>query len=133
MNYVIRKYENSDYETLKSWWTQVDEQAPTAGAIPTSSSFILELDNKPAISLSVCLTNTDVAYLNNFIGNPEVKGSERKKCGNILFEYAEKFSKVLGYNKLFCFVKNDKLVERYKHFGLTVENSNIKVMSKEIF
>lgn len=119
MNYSIRPYHASEFEMLKSWWTLAKEVCPEKECLPEESTLILELDGVPALAITVYLTNCKrVAYLENFIGNPEMKGDSRKQASQLIVDAACNFAKNLGYTRILCLSLKDKLNERYVELGM---------------
>jgi len=129
--FTIKKYNSGDFEMIKSWWDDKNEIAPTKDMLP-ETTFILNIGSTPSLCVSLYLTNSGHCYIENFAGNPLMKGSIRKEAGQFLFEGITGYAKSLGYNKVVCFAHVDKLKERYKQFGLVPTLDNIQSFVKEI-
>ena len=133
MNYTIRNYKDSDYEMLKNWWNSQNQREPSKELIPNETTFILEVDNEPVVSISVFLTNVrGMCFLENFIGNPLKKGDVRKECSSIIVNYALKFAKELGYKRAVCFSYEEALKKRYQDLGMTKTLDNLSSFVKEL-
>jgi hypothetical protein len=132
MNYVIRNYNKTDYEMICSWWNSADMQAPTPGLIPSESTFLIEVENKPVMSIALFLTNTEMAYLENFIANPEFKSTMRKHVSQLIVNHAIGFAKNLGYKRVCCLSVHDKTSKRYEELGMRQTTENLKSFVKEI-
>jgi hypothetical protein len=133
MEYVIRNYEDRDYDMLKNWWHSQNEPAPTKDLIPIDSTFILEVDKEPIVSLSVILTNTSgMCILENFIADPLKKGSMRKECSSVITNYALTFAMGMGYKRAVCFSYKDKLKQRYKDLGMKPTINNLTSFVREL-
>jgi hypothetical protein len=128
----IRLYTTSDYELLNSWWKKQDEPGPTHGMLTLDSTFIVEKNNKPVISVSLHLTNCEIAHIENFIANPEYKDSDRKQLIQDLFSFLQDFAKVKGYKTLVAMAYKDKLKKRYEQIGLTKTIDNLTSYIKEL-
>ena len=117
-NIKIRTYQKSDFKMVCSWWIDSKEVGPNEGMMPLESSFIAEIDDIPALAVTVYLTNSkEVAYTENFIGNPKVKGDKRKEAAIVLSDHIFNFVKSYGYKRLMCMTEKPILVSRYKELG----------------
>jgi hypothetical protein len=133
MKYSIRSFSKTDYPMIKEWWTSQNEIAPTLGMLPEESTLILELDDKPSLCLTVYLTNCkEVAYLENFVGNPLIKSKERKQASQFIVDSGINFAKTLGYKRILCFTNVDKLKNRYKELGMSESLTNLCSFVKEV-
>lgn len=127
----IRLFNKNDYETIKMWWYKAHEIPPTLEMLPEDSTFILELDNKPKVSLTVYLTNSKhLAYLENFAKDPELEDS--KQYTELLAKHVEKFAKEQGYKVLACLAYKDKLKKRYEDLGYINTLNNLSSFIKEL-
>lgn len=127
----IRLFNKNDYETIKMWWYKAHEIPPTLEMLPEDSTFILELDNKPQVSLTVYLTNSKhLAYLENFVKDPELKDS--KQYTELLVKHVEMFTKEQGYKVLACLAYKDKLKKRYEDLGYINTLNNLSSFIKEL-
>ena len=133
MEYTIRSYSKKDYAELKRWWVSSKETVPPEDALSEESTFILELDNVPALSITVYLTNSkQVSYLENFIGNPDLKGDSRRKASQIIVDAACGFAKSLGYKRILCLAQKDKLKTRYTELGMQPVADNLSGFVREL-
>lgn len=133
MNYTIRNYKDSDYEMIKNWWNSQNEPVPTKDLIPLDSTFILEVDEQPIISISVFLTNTlGICFLENFIADPLKKGDIRKECSSIIVNYALSFAKEMGYKRAVCLSYREKLKQRYEDLGMRRTVNNLTSFVREL-
>lgn len=131
MELLIKKFENKDYELLKSWWGSYKEQAPELKMMP-ETSYVMYFNSQPILSVSIFLTNGPIAWIDNYIGNPSLKGSIRKECGIVLLKHLEEVSKDNLKDRMFCMSINEKTSERYIELGFTKTASNISTFIKEI-
>jgi hypothetical protein len=122
---LIREYTPSDFSIISSWWTDQKECSPVEGMMIEDGTFILESDNVPALSLTVFKTQSkEMAYLEGFIKNPVFKRSLEKEAA-ALWEHCFQYAKNCGYKRLVCYCLVDKLVEKYKRFGMIQTTSNL--------
>lgn len=131
MEPIIRKFEFKDYGLIKSWWDHYKEQAPELTMIP-ETSYLMYVNNQPILSVSLFLTNGSLAWVDNYIGNPAMKGSIRKECGVILLQYLEDVAKDNCKDRIFCMSMNEKTSQRYIELGFIKTASNISTFIKEI-
>jgi hypothetical protein len=133
MQYTIRPYAKADYTEIKKWWDASNEMAPIPEMLPEESTLILELDKTPALMITVYLTNCkEVSYLENFAGNPELKGESRKQAAQYIVDAACGFAKGLGYKRVLCLSYKDKLKERYQELGMTPTVDNLMSLVREL-
>jgi hypothetical protein len=115
---TIRDYTDEDWSVIDSWWKSSGEVGPLQSMMPPDSSFIAEIDCVPALAVCLYLTNTkEICYVENFIGNPDLKGNFRKLATAILLDHITLFANRLGYKRLICMTEKPVLVERYKEIG----------------
>lgn len=123
--------ETSHYAELKGWWSQRDEAGPTLQMIP-ETSYIMYCDNKPILFISLIMTNTEVIWLENLIGNPEYKGQKRKECANLFLSYIENVAKTNNKKRFFCMSANEKTTQRYIELGFQQTLSNVSTFIRSI-
>ena len=118
------------YPELLSWWNAREESGPTLAMIP-ETSYVMFCDNEPILFISLIMTNTEVIWLENLIGNPEYKGAKRKECANLFLSYIDNVAKTNGKKRFFCMSTNEKTTQRYIELGFkkTLENVSTFVRS----
>jgi len=127
----IRLFNKNDFEMIKMWWNDAQEMPPTIEMLPEESTFILEVNNEPQVCITVYLTNTNyVAYLENFIKNPNLKDS--KEYTKKIVEHAENFAKQKGFKILVCLSYKEKLKQRYQDLGYINTLNNLSGFAKEV-
>lgn len=115
---AVRPYRESEFRMIEAWWHEQNEVAPLPSMMPIDSSFIAEIDGKPALAITIYLTNCkEVAYLENFVGNPAMKGSDRRVASHILLDHVQKFAKARGFRNLLCMAHKPQLERRYVELG----------------
>lgn len=128
----IRQYEETDYPLLLSWWKNSGLAVPPKDAIP-ATTWIAEFNSVSAVALSLhCLNNKEFAFLDFFIGNPELDNDMRKEASSSLVNFVELKAKNLGYKKLFCLSFIPKLKQYYEQFGYARTYDDISSFMKEI-
>lgn len=104
------------YPELRSWWNARAELGPTLAMIP-ETSYIMYCDNTPILFISLIMTNTEVVWLENLIGNPEFKNQNRKECGILFLNYIENVARSHDKTRFFCMSTNEKTTQRYIDLG----------------
>lgn len=131
--YTVRSYQKDDYATIKRWWEASNEAIPGMELFPEESTLVLEVNNVPAFALIIFLTNSkELCYFEGFIGNPEIKGKERKDASDKLAEAAFAFAKGLGYKRAITFSYVDKVKNRIEELGFTRTLDNLSSFVKEL-
>lgn len=114
----IRPYFADDWGEIERWWKASGELPPLPTMMPLESSFIAEIDNKPALAVALYLTNTpELAYVENFIGNPKAKGVARREAAYALAHHISAFAKSRGFQRLMCLTEKPILAKRYQELG----------------
>jgi hypothetical protein len=131
MSNRIRPYKASDYQMIRSWWAHYKEPGPLPSMIPLESSFILEIDNIPALMICVIITNVkEYCLLENFVGNPLIDNEKRRNNALELIEYVTIFTKQLGIKRLICMAYKTPLKKRYQELGFTEVLDGISTFCK---
>ena len=129
---MIRNYSHSDYGMIKQWWEEAQQCVPPEHHMPEESSFVLELDGVPSLAVSLYMTNVDIAWVDNLIGNPKMKGEDRKKAVKVLLDRLEEFCKSKGKRVLFCMSLSDATTRRYEQLGFLKSQNGVSTFIKEI-
>lgn len=128
----IRLYKDNDFEMINHWWIIGNTYNFNKDFIP-NSSFIIEENNIPLAFISLYeLPIKEYAIVENLVGNPEYKGLKRKEAVNQLHKFVEFYAKYLGYKKLHCLAKEQKLVTRYEDLGYKVTCNTVTSFIMEI-
>lgn len=116
--YKIRSYKKSDFNMIYSWWEQIGEPLPIEGVMIENGSFLLELDNVPALALTILLTQSkELAFIEGFIKNPIFKKS-LEPYSQILWNHCLDYAKNLGYKRVLVLSDKEKLFSKYEHYGM---------------
>ncbi len=127
----IRPYSHADFDMISSWWTDARQCPPTRGSMVSNGSFILELGGTPALSLTVFLTQSEIAYFEGFIKNPSFKSS-LEDAGQALWDHCFSYAKSAGYSRVVCYCAQEKLVNKYKRFGMSEAASGLTSFVREL-
>lgn len=131
MKTEIKQFKSDNYPLIKSWWEFAKEVAPELNVMP-ETSYIMYHNEQPILSISLFLTNGCLAWIDNFIGNPEFKGEIRKQCSKLLINHIEEVAKLNGKDRLFCMSINDKTSKRYIELGYDKTCSNVSTFIKKV-
>jgi hypothetical protein len=127
----IEQFTSADYPMIQSWWKTANEIAPELHMIP-STTYVMYCDDQPILSVSLIMTNIPLSWIDNFIGNPELKGPTRKECVSILLNHLSKVAKEYGKERLFCMSMNDKTTKRYIDLGFKQTANQISTFVKGV-
>lgn len=118
MTHTIRPYRHSDFSMIVSWWNAAGQCPPIEGMMSPAGSFVLELNGEPALSLSLLLTQSkEISFIEGFIKNPAFKQS-LEEYGTVLWQHCFSVAEELGYKRVVCYCLEDKLINKYKRFGM---------------
>lgn len=117
---------------IVKWWKEADEPAPLICMVPEDSTYIVEDAGKAILCVSLYLTNCSLAYVENFVGNPQASGPLRQAATRALLAYIAQQASRRGYTRLICLAPNLKLRDYYKKIGFTQTADNLFSFSKEI-
>lgn len=119
MNYTIRPYKHSDFKMICGWWLANNERSPIEGTMIENGSFILELDNIPAMILTILLTQSkELAFFEGFVKNPEFKEKSLESYGKKLWDHCLAYGKNLGYKRVIAISDKEKLFSKYERYGM---------------
>lgn len=128
----IRNYKHSDFEDIVSWWEHYKEVPPVQGAMMEDSTFVLEINNISALSLTVLFTQSkEIAYIEGFIKNPLFKESLEKQ-GAELWNHCFDYAKAQGYKRVFCYCAAEPLKNKYERFGMTKSVDKLTAFGREL-
>tara|TARA_R110000822_G_scaffold32570_12_gene93288 strand:+ start:983 stop:1393 length:411 start_codon:yes stop_codon:yes gene_type:complete len=125
MELNIRKLEESDWDTLVSWWLKWRywKVAPPKDFLPDNGTggFMVEKNNKPIVSGFMYFTNSKGVLLEWIVSNPDYKDDDRKEALELLISTAEDFIRQAGKSYIFSIGRNASLIETHKKLGYSVD------------
>lgn len=131
MSLRFEQYKEAHLPTLKGWWTKLNEAGPEAKMIP-ETSYLMYHNNEPILFISLYMTNASVIWLDNLIGNPDLKGSDRRTCGQLFLSYIDNVAKSHGKDRFFCMSINEKTSARYVELGFTKTLDNVSTFVRGV-
>lgn len=133
MSVDIRHYKQSDFPVVESWWAASGEAVPPSNWLPRHSTFLISVDNTLAACVSVYLTNSkELAYLENVVGNPDLKGPARRAALEALVRHAEAWTKRKGYKRLVLLGYRAPVKKRYLELGYKETLDGVSTFVKEL-
>lgn len=133
MKLKVRRLEESDWNTLKSWWEKWPEwTVPAKDSLPDNGTggFIVESNNEPVVAGFVYLSNSKTVFLEWIISNPEYRDNDRKTTIELLITAIEFVVKDQGYKYVITLGRNKSLVETHKKLGYHVDDLKSHEMVK---
>lgn len=130
--FSIRKIHRSEVAEIISWWKEYGEMAPEEGMMPLDSTFVLDFNGSPLVSITVFLTNSICAWVDNFIAHPGINFSERSRLTDLAWESVQQYVKDRGYKRMLCFSDKQSKVRLYERYGFQPTLSGVVTMTKEV-
>jgi len=130
--FTIKRYTSKDYDMIKSWWEAQKMMPPTQDMLPLDSTYILCLEDTPALCVSIYFTNVkEYCYLECFIGNPEANNKpQRREATQILFDFVCDKIRERGHKKVVWISPTPTLTRYYKTWGLEPTITNVDTFCK---
>ena len=135
MELNIRRLEESDWDTLVSWWDEWPEwTAPPKDFLPDNGKggFMVQNNDTPIVAGFLYKTNSKGVLLEWIISNPNYKEEDRQVAIELLINGAENVSKELGYKYMFSIGRNKHLIETHKKLKWTVDKNPSHELIKNI-
>lgn len=129
----IRNYKKEDLNLILKWYRDHKQFEPFANMLLTDSTFILEHDNKPVMCISVYLTNSkEIALLEHLVRDPEFNGSIKDEAIKMITNYAENFTKNMGYSRLVTLINRKSLKDKYLNYGYIENGKDLSIFVKDL-
>lgn len=129
--FQIRRYQKEDYPMIYRWYLAANMSGPDEEIIP-QSTYLVFIKAIPAACLSLILTNARIGWMENLVGNPDLKTTERKHAIDYLAAYVEVLGKSLGLKRFFLMSQKRSSTRRYAGLGYEISARDITTMTKEI-
>ena len=134
MELNIRMLQESDWDTLVSWWDSWKEwKAPPKDMLPDNGKggFMVESNGQPIVAGFVYTANSKTALLEWIISDPNYKNKNRKEAIELLINGAEEVCKQQGYKYIFSIGRNKHLIQTHKKLGYHVDkNPSYEIIKK---
>lgn len=132
MTTFIRPIEEHERPMLQSWWIEHGMMPPEGQMMPLESTYLMEIEDVPMLSVTIFWTNASVAWADNFVANPGVPAACRKKSTSTLLQFLESLSKTRGKDRLFCMGATESTKRRYEQLGFRRTLDDVATFIKEI-
>jgi len=115
------------------WWMKAGFAPVPLDILPDNTSYIGYIDDIPTMSVCLYLTNSKVAYLENFIANPDSDVNSRKELVKWGIEQLEKVAKDAGKIYFWAYPTSKALVRYYqRRLGFKTLQEGITSMARKI-
>src|SRR3990167_932064 len=127
---TFRLAETSDFEIIREWYAKrgmvMDDDFNPADFLPVDSTFIMEIDGRPAYCVPIFLTNANRVYLDDLISDPDLTKEKRQGALAEFQKFVEKWVADKGFDLIYGEVEHGtKLFDLYKSLGyITVKSNN---------
>jgi|TARA_B110000908_G_scaffold171188_1_gene233065 hypothetical protein len=134
MELNIRMLQDSDWDTLVSWWDGWKEwKAPPRDMLPDNGKggFMVENQNGPIVAGFLYTTNSKTAWVEWIVSDPTYKNKDRKNAIELLINGAENVAKKQGFKYMFSIGKNKHLMETHEKLGYHIDsNPSYEIIKK---
>jgi len=134
MELKLRSLQESDWETLQTWWKAWGWPEMSKDLMPLDGlgGLIVEKDSKPIAAGFLYLTNAKVAWTEWIISDPNYRGEDRIECLKIVVQGLEDVAVNAGYKIILSVGRNKSLLNIHKELGYTVDDNPSYEISKKI-
>ena len=123
MKLNIRRLEESDWDTLTSWWKTWKWPVMPKDALPDNGTggFMVEKGEVPIVAGFIYTANSKTALLEWIISNPKYKEKDRQEAIELLIIGAENVLKAHGYKYVISLGRNKSLIETHRKLGYSID------------
>ena len=135
MELQVRKLEETDWDTLVSWWDKWPKWVnPPKGFLPDNGTggLMVYKENTPIVAGFLYFTNSDGVLLEWIVSSPDYREKDRKQALELLISTAEETCRLAGKKHMFSIGRNKHLIETHKKLGLSVDKSSSYELIKNI-
>ena len=134
MKLQIRTLQESDWETLQSWWKAWEWPEVSKDMMPLDGlgGLIIEKEGKSIAAGFLYLTNAKVAWTEWIVSDPEYRSEDRIDALKMLVQGLEDVAINAGYKIILSIGRNKGLLNIHKELGYTVDDSPSYEISKKI-
>lgn len=128
---AFRNIPAHEWEIVKLWWGAAGMKFFRWTDLPQDTSFFATVDDVPVLACSLILTNSGMAWLEGFVGNPEAAGPARREATKAFLEFLEHVAKSHGARKILCMGPCPELTAYYESIGFR-KTATVDTLIKEI-
>jgi len=129
--YEIRPVRVEDFPTLNKWWDSYDHiEVPDSGLLPNNGlgGYVVEKEGKIRACAFLYFTNSDVAYVDYLVGDPNYKGRDRYSMILDLIDLCTAVGLKEGCRLMWAMTTYDGVVKRCRDLGYEVLEDKYSVI-----
>jgi len=134
MELTVRALQESDWETLQSWWTKWEWPEMNRDLLPLNGlgGLIIFKNEIPVVSGFLYLTNSSVAWMEWIISNPEYRDNDRKEAIELLIKELEKVALSMNKTIILSVGRNKGLINAHRNLGYVIDDNPSHEISKKL-
>lgn len=134
MELKVRALQESDWDTLQSWWKWWRWPEVSKDVLPMNGigGLMVYKNETPIATGFLYLSNSKVAWLDWIISNPKYKEKDRKESIELLITSLEDVARQQDYSIIISITRSKHLIDTHKKLGYMVDNNPSYEISKKI-
>lgn len=120
----IKLFDQNDYQEISKWWKEQNWPIIPVSSLSDCGFVVFDGDTK-ILAGWLYKTNSDIAWMEFIVGNPQVKGDKRNTAFDILFDTVIVFAKHHNFKHIFTSVQHEGLMKRLEKNGFNKTDSNM--------
>ena len=122
MKLKLRRLEESDYDTLVTWWKDWKWEAPPRDFLPENGTggFMVSNNDSDICAGFICLTNSKIAWIEFIISDKQYKEEDRNEAIQFLINSLSGVAEETGAKYGYAILKNKSLMKYYEEANFTV-------------
>jgi len=134
MELKVRALQESDWDTLQSWWKWWRWPEVSKEVLPMNGigGLMVYKEDIPIATGFLYLSNSKVAWLDWVISNPKYKEKDRKESIELLISSLEDVARQQDYSVIISITRSKPLIDTHKKLGYTIDSKPSYEISKKI-
>ncbi|MGY8863986.1 MAG: hypothetical protein ACKVJK_00020 [Methylophagaceae bacterium] len=126
MKLKLRRLEESDYDTLVTWWKDWKWEAPPRDFLPENGTggFMVSNNDSDICAGFIYLTNSKIAWIEFIISDKQYKEEDRNEAIQFLINSLSGVAEETGAKYGYAILKNKSLMKYYEEANFTVTSDN---------
>jgi len=122
MKLKLRRLEESDYDTLVTWWKDWKWEAPPRDFLPENGTggFMVSNNDSDICAGFIYLTNSKIAWIEFIISDKQYKEEDRNEAIQFLINSLSSVAEETGAKYGYAILKNKSLMKYYEEANFTV-------------
>ena len=122
MKLKLRRLEESDYDTLVTWWKDWMWEAPPRDFLPENGTggFMVSNNDSDICAGFIYLTNSKIAWIEFIISDKQYKEEDRNEAIQFLINSLSGVAEETGAKYGYAILKNKSLMKYYEEANFTV-------------